>query len=89
MIIDDRHLLGLPVETERGTHLGRVVGVRVQTDSHRVEQYEVRRSGVKGAVMPHLLISWTQVKAITAEKMIVEDAAVPQAAIVMQGASAA
>ncbi len=88
-MIDDRHLLGLPVETERGTALGRVVGVRVQTDTHRVEQYEVRRGGVKGAVMPHLLIAWTQVKAITAEKMIVEDATITQAAIAMQGAGAA
>ena len=32
MITNDRHLVGLPVETESDTHLGRVVGLRVQTD---------------------------------------------------------
>ncbi len=88
MLVNDRHLLGLSVETDSGTHLGRVVGLTVQTETHRVEQYEVRRGGVKGLGLPHLLISWTQVKAITEEKMVVEDAAIKEPLVAMQGAQA-
>ncbi|MFH1171124.1 MAG: PRC-barrel domain-containing protein [bacterium] len=79
MTIDAKHLLNLPVETTTGRQIGRVRGFRLDTHTHTILQYEVRRSGIlKELLSADLLIHQQQVISITNEKMVVDDLAVPE-----------
>ena len=70
MFISLKTLLHLPVHTESGVHLGRVHDLELDIDTHHVRHYvvEPRFFGKE-----FYLITPVQIKAVTAEKIIVED----------------
>lgn len=79
MRITLKQLKALPVVSESGTNLGRVVDVAIDANYHNVSQYVV--SAWPALLNKNkLLISPGQVVAIDAEKMIVKDAAVKEGA---------
>jgi hypothetical protein len=72
MIITAKQLLQLPVWTQSGIRLGRVVGFGYEAETQTVLRYEVRRS-LFGAPF---LVGRDQVVSLDTEKMVVEDAVV-------------
>lgn len=80
--------LGLPVYTESGTHLGKLIDVILDVESHMVVSYEVRTGSLAQQVLSQqdavVSIQPQQVVGITAERMIVQDSA----AAAMEGAPA-
>lgn len=81
-------LIGLPVFTESGKRVGKVVDAALAVDSHTVRTYLVRPHFFK---IDELSISPSQVRSITDTKMIVDDAVLldlKKSASVLQGASA-
>lgn len=74
MIINLRQLKKLPVYTKSGTKLGKIVDINFLVDTHSVHQYVIRPNFF-GRI---LLVATNQVIEINDEKMIVEDAAVPE-----------
>ena len=73
MRISSSDLINLPVETQSGSHLGRVSSFDVDLDSHKVVRYSVRTGLIKGLWHQQLLIDPVQVISISKEKMVVED----------------
>lgn len=72
--ISDKQLLGLPVETESGTALGKVHGFHVDVEHHTILQYVVRSTNpLKGLFSRELLVAPSQVLSITEQKMVVDD----------------
>lgn len=68
----------LPVYTQSGDKVGVIEGVTVQADQHLVDAYEIKPSALFARFFAKsLLVSPKQVIALTAEKMIVEDTAIP------------
>lgn len=66
-------LLGLKVETKKGTKLGRVVDFVVTTDDFLVMQLVVKRPAIKALVDPELIIGRSQITEVTDDKIIVKD----------------
>ncbi|MBI2051114.1 MAG: PRC-barrel domain-containing protein [Parcubacteria group bacterium] len=74
MLIDIKGILGLPVETQSGTHLGKVEAVVVEIETQALYQYQVKPAGISHLFdTAGLLIHRDQVISITKEKMVVED----------------
>lgn len=74
-IISVQHVLQLPVYTVAGKRLGKVADVELDTDTHQVRTYLVRPGRLTQPLARHALrIHRDQVVAITAERMIVDDA---------------
>lgn len=71
MLIRWKQLKKIPVYTESGLHLGKVVGLEIDLESHIIRAYFVRKM-----FAPELSIHREQVLSITIEKMTVEDGAV-------------
>lgn len=68
--------LRLPVRTESGQQLGAVVDVSVDPETSQVTQYHVKPSRlVPDMVWSPLLIHHSQVISISADGVVVEDAA--------------
>jgi len=79
MIIKHKNLIGLPVETKKGQEIGSVVGFELETDSHEIIRYQIKKSGLLTGIMnKHLLVHKNQILKITPEKMIVEEALVKE-----------
>ncbi|MFA5092154.1 MAG: PRC-barrel domain-containing protein [Candidatus Paceibacterota bacterium] len=77
----DSHLTGVPVYTRSGNHVGRLVGFVIESDTHEVVQYAVKKSGTLELILPkEFLVNRTQVVSVSDEKMVVEDAAVAEKA---------
>jgi sporulation protein YlmC with PRC-barrel domain len=83
-------IIGLPVETQSGTHLGRVVDIECDIESGVIMKYYVSSS----VVVRHLLkdqstltIDTAQVISLTNEKMVVSDGANKHAIPAMQPAA--
>jgi sporulation protein YlmC with PRC-barrel domain len=77
MMLSLRDLIGLPVQTESGDALGRVVGGTLDGDSGIVIRYRVRPRGIAAVLAfgdRDLTIAHGQVRSIDTSKMIVEDA---------------
>ncbi|MFH0804786.1 MAG: PRC-barrel domain-containing protein [Patescibacteria group bacterium] len=73
-----RQLSNLPVYTQSGQHLGRVVDFELDSTSQSVLQYHVRSSQlIRELLRQDLLVSREQVVSLTNEKMVVEDSTVP------------
>lgn len=74
-----KRLLQLPVQTQSGQDLGRVVDAMIHAESHRIIKYEVAPSSLLRGLLPSqpLTIDARQVIQITEEKMIVEDSVQP------------
>ena len=80
MRISSDDLLNLPVESQSGQHLGRISGLDVDIDAHRITRYRVKTGLIKGLWHQQLLIDPAQVISISKEKMVVEDGAVREPA---------
>jgi len=81
MRLSGKDIKGLPVETRSGRSLGKVAGMIVETEDHRVVQYVVKKAHSLAKILPaEILVNRDQVVSIDAEKMVVEDLAEAQAA---------
>lgn len=68
-------LHNLPVETQAGQSVGRVVDVELDAETQSVQTYHIRsRTFIPGLFEQKLLIDRRQVISLTEEKLIVEDA---------------
>lgn len=71
-------LRNLPVETQSGQALGRVVDVEVDPSQQEIRTYHVRsRTVIPGLFEQNLLIDRGQVVRLTPTKLIVEDSVAP------------
>ncbi len=66
-------LIGLKVETKKGSKLGKVVDFTVTDDNFSVQQLIVKRPLIKAFVDPELTIPCTEIVEITDYKIIVKD----------------
>lgn len=73
MFIDLKTLTRLPVSTESGVYLGRARNIELDTDTHQVRRYSV---GLGWLGRNSHLISPSQIKSISADKIVVEDAVI-------------
>lgn len=72
-------LSGIPVETQSGETLGRLVDAVVDTDGHMVVQYVVSKSKLLSKLLPsELLVNSQQVVSVDKKKMVVRDSAVEE-----------
>ncbi|MBI2426261.1 MAG: PRC-barrel domain-containing protein [Candidatus Kerfeldbacteria bacterium] len=80
MRISTDKLIGLPVETESGTKLGKVHAVVLDIDFSSVVHYVVRPLGiVEELIYRHeRLVAPAQVRSITEKKMVVDDALIKE-----------
>lgn len=75
-MLDSKTLLKLPVWTQSGTRLGKVVGFDFDEGAQMILRWRVRPVGVAARISGgELLIGREQVVEITSERMTVEDAA--------------
>lgn len=72
-------ILHLPVTTQSGTYVGRVVDILLDHDQLRIEQFVVRKQRL-AVLSKELLIHRNQVISINEEKMIVDDASAKESA---------
>lgn len=78
-MITDKQLIGLPVETKSGTHLGKVHGFSLDPLSHAVLQYTVKNTTLLHDLFgKEYLIAAAQVLSLTEEKMVVDDLTVQE-----------
>lgn len=74
MLISLKKLLNLPTVTESGTKLGVILDIEIAVETHNIHAYTIGHKMIgkeKYRIVP------VQVKAITKEKMIVEDGLTP------------
>ncbi len=77
MLITQKQLKKVIVETQSGQLLGIIVGFELETDTGVIEKYYVAgKVFMSGLWASHLIINRSQIIDFNAEKMIVEDAAV-------------
>ncbi|MFH2062895.1 MAG: PRC-barrel domain-containing protein [bacterium] len=70
----DTQLHGLPAVTESGQTVGKLSGLVVDTASHDVVQYAVRKSGALSKLLPReLLVSRGQVVSLDDRQLVVRD----------------
>lgn len=80
MKITLKNLQQLPVKTQSGMALGKIVGMELDTESHAVLKYVVARLPVVDELLHRkLLVDPSQVIAITSKEVTVEDAILPDA----------
>lgn len=73
-VIDLRFsLIGLKVETKKGTKLGKIIDFTVTDDNFTVEQLIVKRPTLKSFLDPELTIPRTEIVEITDDKVVVRD----------------
>lgn len=78
MPLNRKQLIDLPVWTQSGQHLGKVVDFELDGQTQQVVQYHVRSTDlISGLLAPELLVSREQVVSLTKEKMVVEDTLSP------------
>ena len=73
-------LINLPVYTQSGEHLGKVVSFDFDIDMQTIEQYHVKTGLIRDLWHEQLVIHHSQVISISAEKMVVEDTVSREAA---------
>ncbi|MFH1047440.1 MAG: PRC-barrel domain-containing protein [Patescibacteria group bacterium] len=75
----DSQLHGVPVFTQSGSEIGRLVGFIVDAETHEVIQYVVKKSGALEILLPkELLVNRAQVVSLSEERLVVADAAVTE-----------
>lgn len=67
------NILGLKVETKKGSKLGKVLDFTVSSDNFSVAQIIVKRPAVKSFLDPELIIPRAEIVEITDYKIIVRD----------------
>ena len=71
--MDIKKIIGLPVYTENNFYLGRVVKIKVDSQTNQPIQYFVKSNNfIKNLFKRHLIINQSQVISISEEKMIVK-----------------
>lgn len=74
MMLNKGQLIGLPVYTLSGQHLGRVVDFELDASSHIIKKYIVKSGGlIKEFLQKELIINREQVISISDERMVVDD----------------
>lgn len=77
--LSDKQLIGLPVETQSGTALGKIRGFVVDADHGSIAQYVVKNANpLRELFGKELLVASSQVITLTAEKMVVDDLVVAE-----------
>ena len=67
-------IVGLPVYTQSGIFLGKVIKVETLLDGRAVQKYIIQNANpLKNLISGQLVIDASQVISVTAEKIIVED----------------
>ena len=66
-------LIGLKVETKKGTKLGKIIDYTVTDDNFTVQQLIVKRPFIKALADPELTIPRTEIIEITDYKVVVKD----------------
>lgn len=76
MLISDTKLIGMPVETEDKTLVGKIIGLEIEIDSQSILNYRIKPTGVINSLLKNdLIITRGQVLSITAKKMIIASGA--------------
>ena len=65
--------MGLKVETKKGSYLGKVTDVTVDTETMKIHQLIVRRPMLKALMDPELIIPRKEIVEVTDFKIIVKD----------------
>lgn len=66
-------LIGLKVETRKGSKLGKVMDYTVTNDNFTVQQVVVKRPVIKSFIDPELIVSRREIVEITDYKLILKD----------------
>lgn len=67
------NLIGLKVETKKGSKLGHIVDFTFDLDTFTIQQIVVKRPALKAFIDPELIIHRREISEITDEKVIVKD----------------
>ncbi len=79
MILKKQEIINLPVYTQSGQHLGKVVDFELSSNSHTIEKYIIRSGLIVGGILQKdLLIAPSQIIKLSKEKMTVEDTLTPE-----------
>lgn len=73
MKISSNDLINLPVYTEGGQHLGRVISFDININNYLIEKFYIKTGLIQGLWHEQLVIDPSQVVSITKDKLIVED----------------
>ncbi|MBR3139116.1 hypothetical protein IKG38_03890 [Candidatus Saccharibacteria bacterium] len=67
------HIVGLKVETKKGSKLGKVTDYTITPDDFTIQQIIVRRPAIKAIIDPELTIHRREITEVTDYKIIVKD----------------
>ena len=67
------HLVGLKVETKKGSKLGKVEDYTLTIEDYMIQQLIVKRPPIKAFIDPELVISRKEIVEVTDDKIIVKD----------------
>jgi len=73
MLINFKQLKNLPVETQSGQNIGKVLDIIIDIESQAVRQYIIKPSGIQNIFDKELLVNQSQIASITKNKIIVMD----------------
>ena len=86
MFIDNKNLIGLPVETKSGLPLGKIKSFEINSETQAIERYVVKSRNLIGKLLREelgeLVIGRNQVISIDEAKMVVEDGMVGEKEII-------
>jgi sporulation protein YlmC with PRC-barrel domain len=86
MFIDNKNLIGLPVETKSGLLLGKIKSFEIESETQVVEKYIVKSRNLIGKLLREelgeLVIGRNQVISIDEIRMVVEDGVVEEKEII-------
>lgn len=82
MRVNTKQLIGMPVDTESGTALGRVASADFDAENGRLTTFHVKSRSmmIPGLLNEEFLVDWSQVVEVTTEHVVVEDTTVPEGA---------
>lgn len=79
MNLKKQDIINLPVYTQSGQHLGRVVDFELESNTQAIINYHVRgRDIIKELLSSDLIINREQIISITKEQMIIEDSVISE-----------
>ncbi len=78
MLLHAQDVKNIPVVTQDGRKVGKLIGPTIDTATHAIFKYAVARSRLLSALLPdELLVDPSQVVSLTAEQMVIKDELVP------------
>ena len=73
-MLNSNQIIGLPVYTQAGMFLGKVIKVETLPDDQTAQKYIVQNANpLKNLISGQLVVDASQVISVTVEKIIVED----------------